>query len=304
MRFKKHKPADEQRRRPISTTAPGVFSYYSQRERSTQTNPTVRSRQQEPISVVKRTRLRIGYVPSYIALCAIVIAVLYSFWLQPVPRLHIQSHTGTVYREHEAYQHGIEEIWQSSIFNQTKLTVRDQQIKREILEHFGELADVRIELPLLGRRPAVTLVPAEPALKLTSSNGTFYVSGTGRVMAKTTDVTENEVATLPLIRDETGIDAEPGKLAIPEAQATFLAQLYAYLTEAGAQIQSITLPSTAANQADVRFADVTYYVKFALGTDPRQAVGSYLAVRDKLTADGTSPVEYIDVRVEEKVFYR
>jgi hypothetical protein len=300
---RKQKVEQNQRRRP-DTNRPGVFSYYSQRSGAPLANAESVGRRAESISPIKRLNLRLGYLPSYIALIAVLIGVFYSFWLQPLPRITVISQAGTVHRDSKLYQQEIEDIWRKTLLNQTKLTVHSGTIRNDILDHFGELADAQIELPLLGRRPAITLTPAKPAMQLISANGTFYVSSTGRVMAKTTDVTQNQLGQLPLIRDEGGLNAEVGKFVIPEPQAVFLQKLYAQLVAAQVSVQSITLPNNAANEADVRIGDKAYYIKFSTDTDPRQAVGTYIAARDKLNADGVTPAEYIDVRVEEKVFYR
>ncbi len=304
MRIRKQKTDIPERRRPVSQNPSGVFSYYSQRSGAPATNAESTGRHAEKPNPIKRVGFRLGYLPSYIALVLMLVAGLYSFWLQPVPRISVVSQPGTVHRETKLYQDEIETIWRKSIFNQTKLTVRSCTIRTDILSRFPELVDVQMELPLLGRRPALTLIPAKPALQLLSPNGVFYVSSTGRVMAEVDAVTKNQLDSLPLVRDEGGLDAEVGKIVIPEQQAVFLQKLYAQLTAAKVAVQSMTLPSTAANQADVRIDGQAYFVKFSVDNDPRQGVGAYLAARDKLQADGVTPTEYMDVRVEEKVFYR
>jgi hypothetical protein len=304
MRLRKPKPDQTERRRSVTTSQPGVFSYYSQRPNSQPLDGNQIARRNEPMQTDRKFRLPLGYLPSFIALIALVVALLYSLWLQPLPRISLVNQPATVYRDTKTYQAGIEHLWRSSLLNQAKLTVHDKQLKQDILNQFPELSDVQIELPLLGRRPAVTLLPAKPAFQLVSGNGVFYVSNAGRVMARVTEVTKNQLDSLPLVRDETGLQAEPGKVVLPEPQAQFLSQLYAQLLDAKVSVLSITLPSNAANQADVRLTDKPYYIKFSFDSDPRQATGSYLAVREKLDAEGKAPVEYIDVRVEEKAFYR
>lgn len=304
MRIRKQKIDQNERRRPVSQNTTGVFSYYSQRTGAPAANAESTGRHVEKPSPIKRVSFKIGYLPSYIALVGLIGAILYSFWLQPVPRITVSSQTGTIHRDTSVYQTEIENIWRKSIFNQTKLTVRSGTIRTDILQKFPELADVQVELPLLGSRPAITLAPAKPALQLMSPNGVFYVSSVGRVMSEVDDVTKNQLGDLPLVRDEGGLDAEVGKIVIPEQQAMFLQRLYTQLSAASVVVQSMTLPSTAANQADVRIDGKPYYIKFSMDTDPRQGVGTYLAARDKLLADGVTPAEYMDVRVEEKVFYR
>ncbi len=304
MKLRKQKPEPSERRRPVTTSQPGVFSYYSQRSNAPDLKLQLSRNAAEVPKKSWVTRLQIGLIPSYIALVVVLGAVVYSLWLEPVPRVKVVSQTGTVYRTSEQYQKQIETIWRQSLLNQSKLTVNSGKLKQDMLQQFGEIADVRIDLPLLGRRPAITLTPEPPAFELVSGNGIYYVNRNGRVMTLTKDVTKNELADLPLVRDETGLQTEVGKVILPGTEAEYLAKLFAQLHDAGVKVQSITLPGNAAKEADVRLTDQSYYIKFLIEGDPRQAVGSYLAIRDKLQADSITPKQYIDVRVEEKVFYQ
>lgn len=302
MKIRKQKTDQNERRRPITTSRPGVFSYYSQRSSTPDLNLQLQPRKETTSK--KSKRFRLGLLPSYIALVVVSGALIYSLWLQPLPRMYVTNQPGTVYRSSDEYRQQTEMIWRHSILNQTKLTVHTKQLQREILDHFSEISEVRIDLPLLGRRPAITLVPAKPAFELISGNGVYYVSATGKVMAQTKEVSKNQVNNLPLVLDETGLKAEVGKIVLPAHQASYLSVLFDQLVAARVDVQSITLPSTAANQADVRIKDKQYYIKFQINSDVRQSVGSYLAVRDKMQAEGINPKQYIDVRVDEKVFYQ
>lgn len=298
---KKEKPTIPARRRPTDNK-PAVFSYYARGASPSSQN--IGRNDKPKAAVIGRYRLRLGHVPSYIALTAIVIALGYSCTLQPNPKIVLLQTTGTVHRDPKAYQDGVQAIWKQSLLNRTKLTVSTSAIRQDILSQFGELSAVHIEFPLLGRRPTVLLTPTQPALQFITSNGSFYVDANGKTLARTTDLLQNELKDVPTVQDETGVIAEPGKGIIPASQALFLGQLYAQLRAGDVAIASITLPARVANEADVRIDGLPYLVKFSLDSDPRQAVGSYLAAKTKLAADGIKPAEYIDVRVGEKVFYK
>lgn len=290
-----------QRRRP-ATANPAVFSYYA---RGAAQNDVHTSRQRTgPLGALKRYKVRLGHLPSYVAFVAIGIALGYACMLQPNPRIVLLNTPDTVHRDSKTYQEEVQTIWKKSVLNRTKFTVPIATIRRDITIQFPELASVQIELPLLDRRPTVILSPARPALQLMSSNGSFYVDTSGKVMGRTPELTQNDLKNLPLIRDETGLSAAAGKIIIPGPQALFLRKLFAQLQAEGIATQSITLPPRAANEADVRVAGLQYYIKFSTDSDPRQAVGTYLAAKAKLDAGHVVPTEYIDVRVEEKVFYK
>lgn len=304
MKLRKPKPDQNERRRPVTTTQSGVFSYYSQRP-STPVDLTLQLQPRRDSAVQpKIRRFKMGLLPSYIALFVIVLTVLYSLTLQPSPRLNVVNQPNTIHRSNQYYQQELEAIWRKSLLNQNKLTLNSERLKRDIRAQFPELTDVRIDLPLLGRRPAVTLVPATPALELVSGNDIYYVSQAGMVMLATKDATKNQLASLPLVRDETGLEASNGKIILSGTDIAFLTDLYRQLQAAKLTVVNITLPNSAANQADVRLSDQAYYIKFAMASDVRQAVGNYLAVLTKLQADNVTPKQYIDVRVDEKVFYQ
>lgn len=298
---KQRKQDANQRRRPTDVK-PGVFSYYA-RGASPSDQNTGRN-QNAGLSVLKRYRLRLGHIPSYMALAAILIALGNACLLQPNPKIILVSTPDTVHRDPKTYQEAVQAIWKKSVFNRTKLTISTAAIRRDIAGQFTELAAVQIELPLLGRRPTVILTPTKPALQLVNASGSFYVDADGKVMARTTDLLQNDLQNVPVVHDETGISVEPGKAFIPAAEASFLRKLYAQLRAEEVAVTSITLPLRAANEADVRVDGQRYYIKFSIDSDPRQAVGTYLAVKAKLDAEGIVPTEYIDVRVDEKVFYR
>ncbi|HUP26744.1 MAG TPA: hypothetical protein VM124_03825 [Candidatus Limnocylindrales bacterium] len=303
MKFRRTKQTPEIPRRRPSSDSPAVFSYYT---RGSSDNSQNLGRHDRVISDATARRRLVGWrnIPSYIALFMIASAVLYALTLQANPKIVLINQPGTIYRPAADYQRAISDIWRHSVANNTKLTVHSQDIRSETEEQFSELSDVRIELPLLGRRPTVILIPARPAIQFVSVNGVFYVDDQGKVLAKVSDVTQNQLANIPLVRDETGLPAELGKAVVSQPEATFLKRLATQLDAEGLQLESITLPRSAANQADVRLRDQPYYLKFFILSDPRQAVGSYLALKAKLDADHTTPSEYIDLRADEKVFYK
>ncbi|HSX23842.1 MAG TPA: hypothetical protein VLE74_01960 [Candidatus Saccharimonadales bacterium] len=302
---RKPSPAEPnvERRRPRSVS-PTVFSYYARGNSPSSQNTGRRDEPAKPSVRRKRYRLRMAHLPSYLALAAIIIALLNVCWLQPNPKIILVSTAGTVHRSPKEYQQTILALWKQSLFNQTKLTVSTGSLRRDIQQQFTELQDVQIELPLLGRRPTVILTPAVPTLQLVSGNGSFYVDGSGKVMARTTELTQNELKDVPLVRDESGQSAEAGKIVIPGPEAAFLQKLFAQLQAQNIPVLSITLPANAANEADIRITNQQYFVKFSVDNDARQAVGTYLAAKAKLDAEHAAPSEYMDVRVPEKVFYK
>lgn len=282
-------------RRPgAQAERPGVFSYYAQ-ARSDNVQNTGRVEEQ----ITNRAPSRLRYIPTIIASTLIIGAGLYSLWLKPSPKIVVLGQPNTIFQSAETYQSGIADIWRSSLSNQSKLTLNSAKLTQDIKQKFPEIAEVKIELPLLGQRASVVLVPAQPTMQLLGSQGSFYLNAQGKALAESGTVRNQELKPQPTVQDATDTDISVGTAVLPEAQVRFLTGLYATLRAAKLPIESMILPSTAANQVDVRLEGKGYYLKFNLLTDPKQAVGSYLASKEK-----TAAKEYIDLRVPEKVFYK
>lgn len=243
-------------------------------------------------------------LPSYIAGLALISAILFSFWLESSPRLVISNVPGSVGRGSTEYQRAVTDHWKKSPLNHVKFLVNTGSFSANIQNQFHELQEVWVRLPLLGSTPTIVLIPAKPALVLVSEGKPYYISSSGKVMAPVSDMLKNDLKNLAVISDDTGMQATAGKYVLSGSYVDFLAALQKQLTAEGLEVQSIILPAGAVNQVDVRLAGQQYYIKFQFDTDPRQAVGSYLAAKARLEAEKSSITQYVDVRVEEKIFYR
>ncbi len=299
---RKNKSALINKRDSSSKNYPTTFSYYARGTSPSSAN--IGRKGEINVGKNKSFRLKLSHFPSYVALIVIIVALGYSCVLQPNPKIIIVNVPDSVHRDSKAYKDSVNMIWKKSLFSRTKITISTVEVRKEISKSFPEIGDIKIELPLLGRRAKVVLTPVKPAIQLVSVNGSFYVDSNGKVLGKTSELIKNDIRNLPFIRDESGISSDPGKIIIPGPDAKFLQNLFDQLQAQNVAVESITLPVGAAIQANLKVVGQPYYVKFILDSDPRQAVGTYLAAKAKLDSKGILPLEYLDVRVEEKVFYK
>ena len=301
---KKQVAPKESTRRSPNGTSPQVFSYYARSSSSTGQNVGRTVEREEARPERRLPKIRFGGIPSLVALFAMLGIFVYSMWIQPSPKVVVLAKSGTVYQDSSAYQKAIAGAWSSHLGNQFKMSVNASALEKQIQTAVPDVASVQVQLPLLGRRPTVVLTPGTPALELVTANGGFFVDKNGKVLARSSEVKQNQLQNVPTVQDESGIKAEPGKTILTIEQATFIRTLAQQLAAEGLNVQSMILPSNAANQVDVRLKGQNYYIKFATTGEVRQSVGTYLAARNKLNAEGITPAEYVDVRIDEKVFYK
>lgn len=315
---KKKQTADMSGRRRASSERTPVFSYYNysgqRRAASTQDSTRVGTRVQTgngtqtkhasgPRSVAGHT-FAWRYVPTYAVLLVFVAAFVYVLSLSSDPRVVIQQQPGIVQRDTAVYESEVRALWRKSLRNHSKITADTNGTRQSILNDYRELADVRVQLPLVGRRATIVLVPASPVLQVQAQNGMYYVDAHGKALVDTSHV--EQTSSVPTVRDESVLMVDPGKTVLPGSQVVFIVQLVAELQAVNLPLQSLTLSDKAVNELDVRLDGQGYFIKMQMqpDSDVRQIVGAYVAARKKMDGDGVRPGEYVDVRIPDKVFYK
>jgi len=243
-------------------------------------------------------------VPSYIALLAITLSVGYVLTIDTNPKILTTSDNGqTLLRNTETYRAAAQRIIESSLMNRTKFTINTSGISRSLQAEFPEITEVSIALPLLGRRPVIHVNSIRPVLVLGSNNKGFLVDANGRAVAEAAQVPSARKDNLPVVTDESNLSVTIGKNTLTREEVSFIVSVAAYLDAQQLHVTSLTLPPVA-SELHVRLQEVPYFVKFNMQAEARQSVGTYLATKQKLEQDHITPGEYVDVRVEEKVFFK
>ena len=267
--FRRRKPQEARRKLAVSEGRTPVYSY---RSRRAERGEAPRAPGGEVVSVGRRTKSVVALVIQRITLIIFVGVLLFGLWLRPVPKVTIIRLNGTIHRSQAYYDAEIARLWAKSITNQSKATIRADKLSREMLALFPELADARVELPLIGQLPNVILTPGTPALLLVTQKGAFYVNESGKTMVRSDQTEAMELGSVPTVRDDSGIVPEPGRPALPLAQMQTVITLIRLCETANLTLDSVSLPPVP-NEVDLVVAGTKYTVKFALDQDPRQGIG-------------------------------
>lgn len=207
-------------------------------------------------------------------------------------------------RSKQEYQQELDRILSSSILNQNKLTINTAKLTDQFATKFPELGYVEIVLPFMGRRPVIEATTSRPALFLSTSTDSYVVDGKGRAVINLKDLPDNAKSmAIPTVKDQADIDVGVGKAVLAKQDVTFITTLYKQFAAKQISVSSIELPPLA-SELHVRLSGRPYYIKFSLLTDSRIAVGQYLALDQELSNKHITPSEYVDSRVEEKIYYK
>jgi|SRR5688572_12129156 len=288
----------------------GVFSYHASRSASESNVGRGQKRSEDSQSAVaKRSRrgwgkrlIRTGVVLGITALFVGNLLLATSN-----PEVVIIGDTGksrAYLRDVSVYEEAAKRALSESVFSTNKVTIDVKGVENSLQQSFPELADVSISLPLIGRRPVVNLQPSTSRLILTSTeNKSFVLDDTGKAIASGGLIDSLRKAGLPEVQDQSNVGISTGVIVLPSTGVTFVTEVARQLKAKGIVISSMTLPPDN-GELHVRLKDLPYIIKFNMRGDARVEVGSYLALKHHLDGQKKVPSEYIDVRIENRAYFK
>lgn len=206
-------------------------------------------------------------------------------------------------QERSIYEQAAARALQRSPFNATKLTIDSARIETDVRAAFPELQQVTVSVPFAGTTVRVYVEPSTPRLLLNSGNRLYVLDESGRAVMESIRSKQVGKLGLPVVTDESNLPVTIGKAALPSTSVAFITEVVGQLKHKKIDIASLTLPA-GNSELHVRIAGVPYYVKFNLQGNAREEAGAYLAVKDQLAREKKTPGTYIDVRVEERAYYK
>lgn len=290
-----------QARRPIYQPPTEVFSYHARRTADT---ANIRRSPGQAVSGTPRLRHWIKLLPSVLSVGAIIVSLFYATSLSTKPRFQVPNGTASpLLRDSAFYENATSTVLRRSILNYSKLTINTSKLAQELREQYPELGDVTVIIPLSGRRPVIEVKPAIPVLKLSGNGGLYIIDEQGRALLKASEARNNAATDVPYVIDQSGLELQQGRQVLPLSTISFIHNMTAQMHAKNIQIESITLPPIP-NEIHLRLVGYGYFVKFETQGSAREQAGTLIAVQEELHADQITPLEYIDVRVPEKVFYK
>ncbi len=306
---KKSKSEPDQRRRPgdLSTNKARAFSYYQNRGDSGRQNRDVDAALGVGSRRVSKRKVLLN-LPYYVALAVIIGSVLFTLSLSSQVNVVVVNDenraTDAVLRSHPEYETAISNLVGQSIFNFTKVTIGTEEIEQGILDEFSEVTHAAVAVPIVGRKPVVYIRIAEPRFLLESQNENYVIDEQGRAVISLADMNDkSEALELPKVIDQSNLQVEIGQQIVPKEQITFMAEVVNQLSAAEYAIDRLLLPPLA-NELHVEFKELDYFAKFTFVNDPKLQVGTFIATKKQLERTNQTPNSYIDVRVEERSYYR
>jgi hypothetical protein len=211
------------------------------------------------------------------------------------------------YRTNDQYQAIVGEILASRPVFRTKATLSSSSLEEEIKKQLPEVETATAIIPLAGRRLQVLLDVSSPLVRLqTGTNKLAVVSASGVVTNEdSSEVINSTFAELPSL-SMVGITPKVGAQLLTQDESALiklLSQEFDGSDETRPNVQSLEF-DVKKREIKVRFKNETYYAKVTPEEEGRLQVGALHKTIQELKEQRTPAAEYIDVRVQDRVFVR
>jgi len=212
------------------------------------------------------------------------------------------------YRSLQEYNTGINIIFSSSIRNKSKFTLNSSSFEAEIRKKFPEVSNAVVVTPLAGRRLQVGLSLDKPLARLQQpkNNSQAVLSSNGSiVIIDTATVINEKFADLPSISIP-NINYSVGDQILTSDEAGLTRLLISEFDGSAPYRYKINSLEYDIQKREIRlkFDNVSFFAKLTPERDSREQVGALVSSLKSLTEQGGLPSEYIDVRVDDRVFVK
>lgn len=294
----KRKPiaAEPRQRQAVTSQRAHVFSYHAQRspETSSERNPGGLGQQTTAIKPQSRST---WFVMAAIAFLLLAGGIAWD--IKPTTSVAYASNTSQLHSSDDYADH-VSAWLRQNPFNRIKFVINESALEMSLQSAYPEVVEADFSAPIFGSLALSTRV-SPPMLILNGGNGQYIVDDQGRSVleANSTELTNQ----LPVVDDQSNLTIKKGQQVLTRQQTAFIAMVHAQLINKEMTGVQYALPSQS-NELQLRFGDRPYLVRMNMQADARQQVGGYLSITKKLDADGVEVKEYIDVRVDERVYYK
>ncbi|MDO4781220.1 MAG: hypothetical protein Q4A34_02425 [Candidatus Saccharibacteria bacterium] len=175
--------------------------------------------------------------------------------------------------------------------------LQSKPLEEFFLAHAPEVKTVRVESRgiLAGR---LKLTFRQPVAQWSSGDHTYFVDDHGVTFERNYFMTPSVV-----VKDQSGIPASAGQEVINRQFLGFLGQAVAQLKQRNLKVTEAVLPPHTVRQLELTVEGLPYRIKMTSERSAKSQVEQAMRTIGFLQSQHRTP-QYIDVRVDQRVFYR
>lgn len=205
-----------------------------------------------------------------------------------------------------AYAQSVDSFLSSKVPLKQSWLIDDSRLLSYLQSEHPEINSVQTNSPsLVGGELQVAIGFRRPEYIWSTSSVSRYIDDAGVLFSKNVYPTIDEDA-LPVVEDQSSTGFKEGSAVVSSRVAESIAYTYSEIPSvfgSEAEVSSVVLPPKA-REIQVRISTVPYKLKLSTGRGIKAQKQELVELLDYMNRAGVQPSEYIDLRVENKLFYK
>ena len=256
-------------------------------------SPLEASERLEAHELVKKRRS----VARRLFMTAVGLAIIVFLLFQLTIDISIQTPDMKSSNSSKKYVAALNEYYSAHPAERFRFFLNNNDLKQFFLQKAPEVKNIRIEGDFLARS-AVKLTFRQPVAQW-SSGGKVYFVDDGGVTFEQNYFDAPAVA----VRDESGLPTRGGQEVINRQFLSFLGQAVSAFAQYKIKVSEATLPASTVRQVWFKVEGRATQVRMAVDRSAQSQVKQAIIALEYLGKTGSVP-EYIDVRVDQRSFYK
>jgi len=229
----------------------------------------------------------------------IVSALVYAVVVSSLFRVTTIRIVGNQTLNEDVLRTQIQSIISGSSLSQNILFVPVDQIDKQLRANNYQIANVSVERNLLNTI-TVKITEQKPSILWQSGNTISIITEDGRAYVGEPN---NELKqTLPTVVDTTNLPVKAGEKVVLPSFTSFVNSVNTDLPQKGVEISKLHVEDTTTEL--VVTTKTGYIIRFDTTRPYGEQIADLTAVLDQLKKQGKNPAQYIDLRINSKVFYK
>lgn len=231
--------------------------------------------------------------------CIVLIAILYAVLASNLLKINKIEINGNQTIKSEEITSQVRAIITGSSMNQNILFVPVSEIEKQLKKDNYQVAKVEVSKVAFNTLK-ITITEQKPSLLWKSGNSLSIITENGRGFIG--EPNEQLKENLPIVEDLSNLPVKEGDKVVSQEFVTFVNELYSVLPQKGVAI-SIVQVEESTTEVTVTTKE-GYKIRFDTTRPFNEQLTDLLAVLDSLKKQGKKLNQYIDLRINGKVFYK
>lgn len=200
--------------------------------------------------------------------------------------------------DQKTYLTVLEEYYKVRPIERLRFMLNEAALNTFFLEKTPEVQSVRVEAGSQLASGVLLVSFRQPVAQWSSGGVVYFVDDSGVTFEKNYFPAPNIA-----VSDQSGVPAAAGQEVINRRFLSFLGQSVSLFQKNGLVVVEVVLPPDTVRQVEFRLQDVPYSIKMTVDRGAVAQVNEAVRTKRFLDERGESP-SYIDVRVDQRVFYK